>query len=253
MARQRVKVRRSASGGARKRRKVPNGFKSWKTYMASIRPGGKKAKRRKAVRTRRAAKRSNGVKSTMAKRRRKRSTTAVARRPRRRRSVVRAAVKRYRRRSGGAGRFSLSGRGVMGIAMSGMKDGAIGVAAKAGVRLIRGKTGYDGGTAIGTGIEVVGAVLLSVAAGKLLGAGAARAAAQGAFMAPIETFLKQAKVPYLSSALGDEGDFASGTVIGDGMGAYPSLTGDNSIGNYPNAGAGSSSDTGYGNDSGYGG
>ncbi len=197
---------RKRSGAAK--RKPPKGFRTWSAYMASIRP--------------------NSGGTAVAKRKRKSTRKAVTRRRRRNPSVaakpVRRARSRYRRNPMG-----LSLNGVQNILMGGVKDAALGVAGKSATRFVRSKLGYDGATTVGAAVEVATATALGIAAAKMLGPQHARAIVQGAFMGPIETFIKAANVPFISATLGDEGDFAGvedsmGGYIRD-LGGYPAVTG----------------------------
>jgi hypothetical protein len=163
----------------------------------------------------------------MAKRRRRRSTGRAVVRRRRRNPVAHKPVRhrrRYRRNPMG-----LSLKGIQNTIMGGVVDAAFGVAGKASVRIVRSKLGYDGVTTIGAAVEVATATAIGIAAAKMLGPQRARAVVQGAFMSPIENFLKAANLPFVSAALGDEGDFAG---VEDSMGGYvrdlagyPSVTG----------------------------
>lgn len=182
------------------KRKPPKGFRTWSAYMASIRP-------------------SSGGSKTMAKRKRRKAGRKAT--SARRRSVTRTNPVRHRRRYR-RNPMGLSMGGVKNILLGGVVDAAFGVGGKAAVRLVRSKLGYDGATTIGAAVEVATATALGIAAAKVLGPNRARAVVQGAFMSPIENFIKSANLPYISATLGDEGDFAG---IEEGMGGYPAVTG----------------------------
>lgn len=197
------KVARASSRKRRKatKRKPPKGFATWSAYMASIRPnsGGRTVAKRKRRSTRKA----------VTTRRRRRNPVATAKRVRRR--------SRYRRNPMG-----LNVNGIKNILVGGVIDAALGVGGKITTRLVRSKLGYDSVSAVGMAIEVGTGAALGIAAAKMLGADKARAIVQGAFMGPMESFIKSANLPFASAALGDEGDFAG---VEEYMGGYPQLTG----------------------------
>lgn len=154
-----------------------------------------------------------------AKRKRRKGRKTVARR----RSVTRTNPVRARRRSRyRRNPMGLSVGGIKNIILGGVVDAAFGVGGKTAVRVVRSKLGFDGATTVGAAVEVATATAIGLLSAKMLGASQARAIVQGAFMSPIENFLKAANLPFVSSALGDEGDFAG---IEDGMGGYPTVTG----------------------------
>ena len=113
---------------------------------------------------------------------------------------------------------------------AGVKDAAIGVGAKAAVRIIRSKSGFDAAGATGTAIELAAAAGVGLLAGKFLGRDAARAAVQGALMAPVESFIKGAGIPVVSASLGDIGDYANAL---PGVSGYPQIT--DGVAGYPAA------------------
>lgn len=137
---------------------------------------------------------------------------------RRRRAVT---VVRRRRRGGRRG-GAINMRNIVPMLTTGVKDAVVGVGAKAAVRIIRSKSGFDAAGALGAGVELAAAAAVGLLAGKFLGRDAARAAVQGALSAPIETFLKGANIPVVSTALGDVGDYADSL---PGVGGYPQVPG----------------------------
>lgn len=191
---------------------------------AKRRSTGTTAKRRRGSVRRKTSTRGA---SAMKRRRRKSSVARAGTTTRRRRRGV-AVVRRrsVRRRRGG------SLRGVVPMLIEGGKDAVIGVGAKAAVRIIRSKAGFESAGAIGVGVELAAAAAVGLLAGKFLGANAARAAVQGALMAPVEAFIKGANVPLVSAALGDVGDYADSL---PGVGGYPGLRMSDSVSGYPGA------------------
>lgn len=197
-------VNPSGKRAARKRRtkttrKPPKGFRTWKAYMASIRPNAKGG----TVATRRKRRRS----TSRRRRRRNPSTVALKTNPRRRRR------RSYRRNPRG---FSI--RGIGGQVMNGAVGAVQTLAGKAGVRIVRGFTPYTAGSAVGTAVEGVAAIGLGMFASRMFGPKIGERVMIGGFQAPIEAFVKQMGIPYVSEALGDDG-ISYGTYE---LGAYPS-------------------------------
>lgn len=172
-------------------------------------------------------KRSTGVQMAARRRRRKAAPRHNPHGMRRRRRH--AVVSHRRRRRNPAG---ISARGLMGTVVTGVKDAAFGVGGMAIARSIRSKLGFAGGTPTGAAVEVVAGVALGMFGGRFIGGSNARAAVQGAFMGPLMDFVKNAGVPVLSSALGDDmGLYGPGSSYGYLYG-YPSRA---ALGGYPTA------------------
>jgi hypothetical protein len=133
--------------------------------------------------------RSSGRRKSVARRRR--SVALVRARPRRR---------TYRRNPG------FSTRGIVGQITQGAVDAAWAVSGKAAVRIVRARIGQEPGTpmAIATelGTGIIGAYALRRFARSANGA---KMFLAGAFMAPVESVIKAANVPFISPALGDDG------------------------------------------------
>lgn len=175
---------------------------------------------------------------------------AVPRRRQRRRSVVRASVvqqggsmahKKHRRRAHkrtntprrGRRRFRRNPpigsalRGVVPFVMDSAIDAALGVVGVIGVRKGRSLTGQQPGTPLALATE--GLIALGLGYGlsrvnRRVGVNVAR----GGLMAPMMTFIQNAKIPFISDSLGDDG-----FVLGDGLGAY---IGDEDVAGYIGAG-----------------
>lgn len=118
-------------------------------------------------------------------------------------------------------------RGVVPFVMDSAIDAALGVAGVVAVRKGRSLTGQLPGTPLALATE--GLIALGLGYGlsrvnKRVGANVAR----GGLMAPMMTFLVNAKIPVLSESLGDDG-----IVLGDGLGAY---IGDEDVAGYIGAG-----------------
>jgi hypothetical protein len=211
----RKKARRTSAG-------VPQwvrdkGFTSWPAYMESIRGGKTVARRRRKSSARKSA--------APARRRRRRSVTAAA--PRRRR-------RSYRRNPFG---ISTSGSGsIVAIATQGAKDAAGIIVGETAARLVRGRVGMEGNTIPAAVVETVTGVAIAVAIRKKF-PGMARMVAAGAIAGPMRTAIKSAHLPYVSAALGDEGElpllgtydlggeYQLGTGLGDELGAYANEAG----------------------------
>jgi hypothetical protein len=210
-ARKRRTARRTSAG-------VPQwvrdkGFTSWASYMESIRGGKTVAKRRRKSSTR---------KSSTAPRRRRRRSTAVAR--------AKTTRRRYRRnpfgvRTGGLG-------GIVGIAKQGAMDAVGIIAGEGAARFVRGRAGLEGNTVPAAIVETVTGVAIAVAIRRKF-PNAARMVAAGAIAGPMRTAIKSAHIPYVSTALGDEGELPLlggmyelgtydqiGSGLGDELGAY---------------------------------
>lgn len=227
------------------KRPPPKGFRSWKTYMASIRPkskGGPVARRRR--------RRSSAAKVTRRRRRRRNPQTVAAitnPRRRRRRAVhrrrytARGAVARRRRRYSRNPGFSA--RGIMRQVKTAMGLAVQIEAGKLGTRIIRnyipGVQQYKGkplgllielGTAVGVGY--LGAMALGSRVGANLLA--------GGVLATLESAIAQYRIPVLYDAVSDDGatmtvpSSAAPAVAGyvQNMGGYvpPGLAGVGDIG-----------------------
>ncbi len=192
---------------AKTKRKPPKGFRTWKGYMASIRP---KSKKRSAT--------------PMKKRRKakKRATTRTVTRYRTRKAPVKR--RKYRRNPS----IKRMGKGFIGMLLQGSIDTVEVTLGKVVARTIptmvniptSGPMGLIVQTAVAVAVGFVGHQFVSKNAGKMMLA--------GALSAPVESIIKQANIPFISAGLGEEPEIVE---IG-GMGAYPSL------GAYPEMGMG---------------
>lgn len=216
---------------ARRRRKVATRRKSGKRRMT--------AKQRAALRRMQAAnKRKRRGAAPKTKRRKRRTTSGrSSKMARKRTSRRRTSRSRRRRSSGGAIRLTPvrgkvyrknpSIRGILGRVVQGAKDAAYVTAGKAVSRIIADKlpaiaSNADGSESTASkAIKQAGSALLAaMAARQFLGADAARLALAGGLSAPIEQFIKDAGVPYLSEALSDYPLLAA-YPQGSSLAAYP--------------------------------
>lgn len=183
--------RKRRKGSAKRRRKPPKGFRTWKAYMASIRPGGTKRKRR-----RKHTKRTHTRRAAVAHRRKRRGH---------RRSTHRR--RGFRRNPG----FRLGG--ITSTLKAGLMDGAFGVVGKVVARSVPGFIGLPRTGIVGVAVQaVVGAVVL-----PLLPIGNKRALVQGAMQGALESAALTfgAGVPFIRNTLGSYADELTG------MGALP--------------------------------
>lgn len=193
-----------------KRRRPPRGFRSWKAYMASIRPGAKKKRRR------------HRKGATVAKRRKKgrrRHRNPVGRRSHRRRSHRSRSRGTSRRRHRNPPRGL--GRGVVGHIIGGAVDAAEILVGKAAVNTIAGFLPVTQTGAVGALAKIVAAVAVSWAARKV-SPNASKMTLAGGLLAVIEPPVKAANIPLLSAGLSD----------------YPSnfyVPGPLAVGSYPKA------------------
>jgi len=147
--------------------------------------------------------------------------------------VYRAPVRRRRRRRNPFGIRSGGGivKQVTDIAIGGLRDGAIGTVALGLARFGRGMLRQEGNTP--TGIAAEGAIGIGTALvlRKMFGSGKGydRAAAQGVFQGIIQTAVKGANVPYLSPALGDEGELPLLSGIYDIGDVYDGVSGGDTL------------------------
>lgn len=198
------KVRRHAASKSRAgKRKPPRGFRSWGSYMASIRPGAKKVRRAAASSNR------EGPMKRKRRRSRKRShRTAVARRrsnppaARRRRSSKRGKRRGFRRNPPMM-------RGLIGTLIEGAKGGALVVGGKAVSRIVPALIGIQPvgplGLVVQTGVGGLAFVLLD----KVAGRGISMPFLYGVFANAIESLARSANLPVLSPGLGDETELYS--------------------------------------------
>lgn len=147
-------------------------------------------------------------------RRARRKSTAVARytAPRRARRRARSL---FSRNPGGFNVKSIGNN-----AMQGTIDAGELIVGKATARLVRSKLGFAGGTTTGSIAELV----IALAGGMLVGKydrNFGKMFTAGAIAAPLEATVKQLGIPFVSSALGDEGDLIEIGLAGvydDGLG-----------------------------------
>lgn len=206
---------------ARKRamRKPPKGFRTWKAYMASIRPGAKKKRKANASRKRRASasrstthtRRATG--GTMAKRKRKaarkatsrgRSIVVYANRPTKRRAHRRRHHRRNSPMSGIVGTVTET-------AVNGVIGGVTQVVGEATSRLVRSRIfGKPAGQISSGAIEAITAIVGGVAI-QMIGKRSrmsellANNFTSGGIGGVIRTTAKQFNVPIVAEALADDG------------------------------------------------
>jgi hypothetical protein len=219
------KRRRSPSQRRKSKRRPPKGFRSWKAYMASIRPKAKgsknMARKRRKSRSRKRTRRT----------RRSRASVVVLRNPRRRRVSRRRnrGMRRYRRRSNpGRSIGSISPRSVINRAIQGAKDGLFIVGGKVVTNALPTLLGLSPTGALGIGMKALSAV----AAGYLfdfVSRDAGKLATASGFATIYEPFLKGFNLPIVSAALAAD-DYGY-----DSLSAYPDEVG--SLSAYPSVAA----------------
>lgn len=192
MARWLINARKRIGRKRRTKRPVPKGFRSWKAYMASIRPkskGGPMARKRRKSR----------------KGRRRKNPGLLANTPKRRRSrraTVRHVV-RFRRNPGLRSILRGGPAGLLKQAMQGATDGAWIVAGKALTNALPSLVGLSQTGIMGAAVKAVAATVAGMLAGQFLGANAAKLVTAGGYAAIVEPFIKAANIPIISAALGD--------------------------------------------------
>lgn len=178
-------------------------------------PGGKKAKRAKrkrrsaphrkakARRQKRAAHRQRAMEAQTDMARRKRSRSRKGRRRNSRAVVVHRTVARRsgRRRIHRNPPFSF--RGLTDLAIGGAVDGVKNVAGSLSGRLVCDFTGIDKASMMGLGVRALTGFGLGLATEMLLGRGQGRAVLSGALADIAVAQLKDASIPYVSSAFAD--------------------------------------------------
>lgn len=206
------KRRRSPSKRRKSRRRPPKGFRSWKAYMASIRPKGKThmARRKRSKSRKRTHRRST--------RRRARAVSITLRNPRRHR--------RYRRRHNP--RFSAGG--IMKRVTEGAVDGIWIVGGKAVTNALPALIGLSPTGALGLGVKAIAAV----ASGYIFGfvsPNAGKLATAAGFASIYEPFIRGLNIPLISPALAADDDAY-------GYAAYPDETASLPMSSYPEGGVG---------------
>ena len=239
--RKRVGVKRKA------KRSPPKGFRTWKAYMASIRPkskGGTVARRRRR-------RRSAATTTTRRRRRRRRNPgTPVAyaanprrrRRSHRRRYTIRGTTTRRRRRY--SRNPSVRVRGILGQVKTAFGLAVQIEAGKLGTRIIRnyipGVQQYKG-KPLGLLVELGTAVASAYVVGMVAGQRVAANWLAGGVIAVLESGIAQYRVPVLYDAVSDDG--ATMTVPAAAAGRVANAVSD--VGGYvPPALAGYTSDLG---------
>jgi len=211
------KRRRSPSKRRKAKRHPPKGFRSWKAYMASIRPKGKHMARRK----RRSTKKRNAPRRRSHRRARARTSVTVRSNPRR-------SVRRYRRRHNP--RFSI--KGVLARGMTAAQDGLWIVGGKIVTNALPTLIGLSPVGALGIGIKALAAVgagilfdFVSPNAGKL--------AAAAGFATIYEPFIKGLNIPIVSPALAADDGYDSLEAYPDEVGTLSAYPNQGGVGAYP--------------------
>lgn len=244
-----TKRRRSTGGKRKAKRPPPSGFRSWKSYMSSIRPkskGGTVARRRR---------RRRSAATVAPRRRRRRRNPAVARaaatpNPRRRRrssarrrryTIHTHATRRHRRRYSRNPGFRV--RGILGQVKQAFGLAVQIEAGKLGTRIIRnyipGVAQYKG-KPLGLLVELGTAIASAYVVGMAFGQRVAANWLAGGVMATLESGIAQYRIPVLYDAVSDDGATmtvpaaAAPAVAGyvSGLGGYvpPSLAGLGDVG-----------------------
>lgn len=140
----------------------------------------------------------------MAKRRRRSAPKTRRRRRRNPVAVTAARSNPHRRRRRRNPSIGASFRDIPNMALQGMIGAGQVIAGKGVARLVRGKLNIEGATTTGSivevGVGIAGAMFM-----RRRWPHFAERFLIGAFIAPLETIAKQANIPYISVALGDEG------------------------------------------------
>lgn len=167
--------RRRRSG---RKRRPPKGFRSWKAYMASIRPNPK------------------GRSGTVARRRKRRRHR---RNPESRRTRVLAARRGARRRSRRSFRRNPS---IVSQVTRGLSDGFFVVLGKAAARSIPGFVGINSRTGVmGAAVQGLTGILVGMVGGRFLGSERTRMLVAGAWSGAVESLVTSFNIPVLSPAL----------------------------------------------------
>jgi hypothetical protein len=241
-----TKRRRSTSASRKAKRSPPKGFRTWKTYMASIRP---KSKGGTVARRRRRRRNTAATVNRPRRRRRRRNPSTVAavanprrrRRSSRRRYTVRALSPRRRRRY--SRNPSFRARGIMREVKSAFGLALQIEAGKLGTRIVRnyipGVAQYKG-RPLGLLVELGTAIGLGYVGSMAFGARVGANLLAGGVLATLESAIAQYRVPILYDAVSDDGATmtvpatAASTVAGyvDSLGGYvpPSLAGVGDVG-----------------------
>jgi hypothetical protein len=119
---------------------------------------------------------------------------------------------------------------VVGQLMNGAVDATEVVLGKAVARAIPQLVGLPQSGAVGLAVQV-GSALLAGYLARNISPNASKMVLAGGLAAPIESFVKGLNIPLISAALGDEDYYAVGAYpmapgVGNGVGAYPSLQGE---------------------------
>lgn len=171
-----------SKGKRRKKRSPPKGFASWGAYMASIRPGAKRKRKRKTTR-----------KATTKRRRRRTTTEGKTMARKRRRTTKRKHSPRRRRRYA-------HNPPLLATVMRGAKAGAAVTAGKAAARIIGSKLPLPKTGPLGLVSQLAVAFGVSYLA-KKAPAGSRAFIEAGAFGAVIEDAIVGLNLPMVSSAL----------------------------------------------------
>ena len=186
---------------AKTKRKPPNGFRTWKGYMASIRPGAKKRS-------------TNPMKRKKAKRK----TTASATRTitkYKTRYVSRNAPKKRRKYRRNPNLKKMAG-GFTGMLMQGGIDTIQVTLGKVAARTVPTLAKIPTAGPMGLVVQGVVAVLIGFVGHNFINRNAGKMMLAGALSAPVESIIKQANIPFISSGLGEEPEIME-------IGAYPEM------------------------------
>lgn len=157
--------------------------------------------------------------------RRAKAVRPVKRR-RRRSAVARSANPPARRRRHRRNPPSFSGRGIIQSLTQGVVDATWTLAGKIGVQLVSAQFPFDDGSMTDTAVEVGTAIVMGLVLPRFIGADRTRFVMAGGFLSPLETLVKQAKIPHVSNLL-------SGLPISDTRMTFPSGDSAGMLGAYP--------------------
>lgn len=198
------------------KRKPPRGFKTWKAYMRSIRPGAKKRRRRSTARASGTTRSPVMARKKKSRRRRNPGAGIARRRGRRSRRGF------FRRNPGGAV------RGIVPLLMEGAKGGAISTVGRIVSRGVPALVGIQPNGYLGLGVQAAAGGIAGVLVDRLLGRGVAVPFLIGVFGNVTDSLVRGLNIPFASPALGDETELHA--IAGYVHGYVPRLPRTNDVG-----------------------
>jgi hypothetical protein len=205
--------RKSTARRSGAKRRPPKGFRSWKTYMASIRPGAKRRARSNPT---------GGAPVASKKRRRRKATTHTVRR-RRRSTHATARHTTHRRRRARRNPPAIL-KQLVPFATSAVVGAVTTTGGKVWARKARALLKQQPGTPLGMAAEGLVALVTGMVVARFHPS-IGRDIAVGGLQSPLEAGLSKAKLPFVGDALGSDdyylgfGD-AVDTIQGGGFAGY---------------------------------